>query len=236
MSRKFLMACDNKAKKEDIMSYHFARLPILLFTAFVFSFVSCASTSDTPQTPEDKASLELRSKWADELSHVDRLDNADIKKVQAIPPLAFSFDNLVFNPFAVTEDFKRDYPNDLKQFESSMMDHLKLKKTFENVSKKADTTFPGKTVYVDGKILDMRIASENARFWGGALAGTSFMNVYIELTDASTKEIVHQKIVTTQGNPMAAAWSFGASDRNLTYDMGKIVGEYLFTIIPSSEE
>ena len=82
----------------------------------------------------------------------------------------------------------------------------------------------------------MRIAGGSARFWGGALAGTSFMNIYIKLTDTSTQEIIHQKIITTQGNPYAAAWSFGASDRNLPYDMGNIVGEYLFTIIPSSQE
>jgi len=218
------------------MNYRFSRLSNLLFVALVLSFISCASTSETPQTPEDRASQELRSKWADELSHVDKLENVDMEKVQAIPPLTVSFDNLVFNSFAMTEDFKRDYPNDLKQFETSMMDHLKLTKAYENVSKKSATPYPGKTVYIEGKILDMRIAGESARFWGGALAGTSFMNVYIELTDASTEEIIHQKIVTTQGNPMAAAWSFGATDRNLSSDLGKIVGEYLFTIIPSSQE
>jgi len=110
-----------------------------------------------------------------------------------------------------------------------------LKNTFENVSKKTGREFPGKTVYIEGKVLDMRIASGAARFWGGAFAGTSFMNIYIKLTDAFSGKIIHQKIITTEGNPIAAAWSFGASDRNLPYDMGKIVGEYLFTIIPKNK-
>ena len=213
------------------MNYSFSRLFHLLIVASVLFLLSCAST---PETPEDRAEADLKAKWADELSHVDRLDDADIEKVKATPPLTVSFDNLVFNPFETTDLIKRDYANELRQFETSMIDHLKLKNVFKNVSKKADGEYPGKTVNIEGKILDMRIASGSARFWGGALAGTSFMNIYIKLTDASTEEIIHQKILTTQGNPMAAAWTFGSTDRSLPYDMGKVVGEYLFTIIPSS--
>ena len=214
------------------MHYYLSRLFNLLIVAFVFSFISCAST---PQTPEDRAAEDVKAKWADELSHVDRLDNVDIKKVKERPPLTTSFDNLIFNPFETTDVLKRDYANDIRQFETNMIDHLKLKNAFSNVSKKNDRKYPGKTVDIEGKILDMRIASGAARFWGGALAGTSFMNIYIKLTDASTGKIIHQQIITTQGNPFAAAWTFGASDRNLPYDMGKIVGEYLFTIIPSNK-
>ena len=94
---------------------------------------------------------------------------------------------------------------------------------------------PGKSIFVDMKVVDMRIASAQARFWGGAFAGNSYMDVLLELRDADSARIVHKKVLSTMNNAMGAAWTFGASDRSLPSDLGTLMGEYIFRIVPGTE-
>ena len=94
---------------------------------------------------------------------------------------------------------------------------------------------PGKSVFVDMKVVDIRIAGTQARFWGGAFAGNSYMDVLLELRDADGEVVVHKKVLSTTNNALAAAWTFGASDRNLPSDLGTLMGEYIFRIVPSTE-
>jgi hypothetical protein len=58
------------------------------------------------------------------------------------------------------------------------------------------------------------------------------MDVYLKLTDASTKKVVHEKVITTNNNAFASSWAIG-SENSLPMDMGKIVGEYLATVVPA---
>ncbi len=85
------------------------------------------------------------------------------------------------------------------------------------------------------KVVDMRIAGAQARFWGGAFAGNSYMDILLELRDADSKEVIHKKILSTTNNAMAAAWTFGSSDRSLPSDLGTLIGEYIFRIVPGTK-
>ena len=78
----------------------------------------------------------------------------------------------------------------------------------------------------------MRIVSTSARVWAGAMAGSSFVELYLKLTDASSQKIVHEKIIATSYNAFTSAWSMGAENA-LPYDMGKIIGEYISTVVPT---
>ncbi len=93
----------------------------------------------------------------------------------------------------------------------------------------------GKSVLVDMKVVDMRIAGGAARFWGGALVGNSFMDVLLELRDADTEEVIHRKVLSTSNNALGAAWTFGASDKSLPSDLGTLIGEYIFRIVHSTK-
>lgn len=97
------------------------------------------------------------------------------------------------------------------------------------------SNLPGKSVFVDLKVVDMRIAGSQARFWGGAFAGNSYMDVLLELREADSEAVVHKKVLSTTGNAMAAAWTFGASDKTLPSDLGTLIGEYIFRIVPGTK-
>jgi len=116
-----------------------------------------------------------------------------------------------------------------------MISQLQSKGAYQHVTDDTNKKLSGKNVLVDMKIVDMRIASGSARFWGGAFAGNSFMDVLIELRDADTEEVVHRKVLSTSNNAFGAAWSFGGSDRSLPSDLGTLIGEYIFRIVPSAK-
>ncbi len=82
-------------------------------------------------------------------------------------------------------------------------------------------------VMVDAHVTSLRIVSGAARFWGGAFAGSSEMSVTVKLTDGATGAQIVEKAIDSATNAMGAAWTGGATDRSLPYDMGGIIGEYV---------
>ena len=113
------------------------------------------------------------------------------------------------------------------------MSHLKAKNAYRKVTEDKDAALIGRVLFADLEVIDMRIASTAARIWGGAFAGASYMKVLIRLTDGATRKVVHEKVLSTTTNPFGAAWTMGASDQTLPMDFGKVIGEYLYTIVPS---
>jgi hypothetical protein len=190
---------------------------------FVLSLVSCAGGPATTKTEP-----------ADTVSGVEEIELGSVEEIQQRAPLAAKFDNIVLRRFETTEEYQRDYPDALIQCKTALLSHLKAKNTYRTVTDDGGAKLAGKSLLVDLKIVDMRIASGAARFWGGALAGASYMKLLARLTDGATGQLVHEKILSSTTNPFGAAWTMGASDRTLPMDFGRILGEYLYTIVPSA--
>jgi hypothetical protein len=171
-----------------------------------------------------------------EYVNVSKLEGVTIETVQKEPKLSVAYDNIVLNPLQASPQFFSDYPDLSIQFQIGVLSQLKGKKIFKRVesveAKDALAGFNGDTLIVDTTVTDMRIVSTGARIWVGAFAGSSYMNIYVKLTDASTQKVVLEKIVTTLNNAFASAWAMG-SENSIPMDMGKIIGEYLATIVPS---
>jgi hypothetical protein len=81
------------------------------------------------------------------------------------------------------------------------------------------------------KVIDMRIASDAAHFW----VGDSFMDVLLELRDADTEEVVHQKVLSTSNKALGIDWSFSGSGRSLPSEFGTLIGEYIFRVAPGTK-
>lgn len=86
-------------------------------------------------------------------------------------------------------------------------------------------------ITVDAHVTNLRIVGGAARFWGGAFAGKSEMSVRVRLTDGSTGAVILERVIDSTTNAMGAAWSGGASDRSLPYDMGGIIGELVIDTV-----
>jgi len=79
---------------------------------------------------------------------------------------------------------------------------------------------------VDATLTSLRIVGGAGRFWGGALAGRSNMNMTVKLTDANGSVIAEKELIGAP-NALASAWSFGGADRSLSQKMGFLLGDFI---------
>ena len=166
-------------------------------------------------------------------SGVEKLELASVEEMVAGAPLAAKYDNIIIGKFESSAQIKTDYPKAVSDCEEQMVNQLKSKKSYKNVTNDGAKKFSGKTAMVDLEIIDMRITSSSARMWGGVFVGSSFMDVMVKVRDAGSKKILHQKLLSTSNSAWAASYSGGSSDQSLPADFGVLVGEYLSKIIPA---
>jgi len=85
----------------------------------------------------------------------------------------------------------------------------------------------GRKLLVQPSLVSLRIVSGGARFWAGALAGDSNIDMDLKLVDADTGAVVGQPRINKGVGGMAGGWSVGATDRNLLDYIAAISSQYL---------
>ena len=136
------------------------------------------------------------------------------------------YKRIVVNP--PTVDKKIEEPEQVPQtFHTAMLGGLQSKNIFESVMGDPKLGSQPGTLAIEANIDDMRIVGGGARFWGGAMAGNSYMAIRVKAKDGATGALVGENIVRSDNNAYAAAWSGGASDRSLPEDMAGIVNDWV---------
>jgi hypothetical protein len=144
------------------------------------------------------------------------------------------YDVIIFQRFEVDSKIEADYPGAVAECEKGAISELQSRRLFSTIAKEeTGVRYSPQTLLVQPKVNSLRIVSGAARFWGGALVGSSDMVVSLKMIDAASGMVVHEKVLSTANNPFAAAWTLGGSDRSLPSDMGKIISEYIVSIIPA---
>jgi hypothetical protein len=85
----------------------------------------------------------------------------------------------------------------------------------------------GGTLLIEPRLQRLKIVSGGARFWAGAWAGDSFIDLDLVLTNKETGDVVGDVRVYRDADSMTGAWSVGKSDQNLDEYIVSIVSEYL---------
>ncbi|MBU1137621.1 MAG: DUF4410 domain-containing protein, partial [Proteobacteria bacterium] len=142
--------------------------------------------------------------------------------------------NIIIRNFTSSAQIQTDYQKSVQDCKTHIIDQLKNKKAYKNVTD-SSKKLSGKSAVVDLKIVDMRITSGATRFWGGAFAGSSFMDVLVEVRSTGSDKILYKQILTTSNSAWAASYNGGSSDTSLPADFGTLIGEYLFKLIPASK-
>lgn len=83
------------------------------------------------------------------------------------------------------------------------------------------------TLVIKPKLVGLRIVSGGARFWAGAFAGNSFVDMNLVLENGESGEIISNVRVARNADAMSGAWSIGKSDQNLDEYVVSIVHKYL---------
>jgi hypothetical protein len=148
-------------------------------------------------------------------------------------PLEKKYDKIVFKKFQVDPKTEADYPGVVAECENTAITAIKSKNIFDLVEMENAGTKYTDALIVKTRIIDLRIVSGSARFWFGASAGGSEMSLLMELIDASTGNVVRKKALSTGSNPFASVMTGGGTDRSVSSDLGKMIGEYISLIQPN---
>ena len=188
-------------------------LKTLLLCSALFFLPSCVGTQNT-QTSQPQT--------------VEKSEQAPT--VQKLPQ---KYSVLLVTPFSIAPEYGKDYPKAAATLQQSMMDGLKSKKIFTRIAMlDKGTKIKGNALIIKADITKMRIASTSARFWGGPFVGSSGIELELQLIDDATGKVVRTKKMSSWNNSWAASWNFGASDRSLLDDVGKIMAEYITQAMP----
>jgi hypothetical protein len=83
------------------------------------------------------------------------------------------------------------------------------------------------TLVVQPRLESLRVVSGGARFWAGAFAGDSTIDIDLAMTDDTTGQQVAKPRITLKADAMTGGWSIGKSDENLLDYIASVAYEYM---------
>ena len=133
-------------------------------------------------------------------------------------------ENFTISPKGVDE---KEAAAHLAESQSSCVNELTKSGLFDNVKSGPKGAASGSGLIAQGELTKLRIVGGAARFWVGGLAGRSNMTLHVKVVDAVTGKVVAEKDIDEDTNPIAGAWSLGASDRGLPEKVGSLIAQYV---------
>ena len=183
--------------------------------------------------PELLAAFTTKIEPADSAFYGNRIEDATIENVRKAKPLNVSYRDIVFNRFEISKTLKQRYPEAATNCKQSIINHLRKVSAFDHVSDAPASSYPEKTCLVDGLIEDMYVSSRATRLFFGPISKIPFMKVRIKLTDAETKTVFHEMVISSDTDIYWTRVTVGNIDAFIPEEVGKIIGEYINTILPS---
>lgn len=137
-----------------------------------------------------------------------------------------AFSSYELRPITLSDKIKSE-PEKVEQ--AAVLDQKineKLLPLFADWSSSDDTGRSG-TLIVQPELVSLRIVSGGARFFAGAFAGGSKIDMDLVLIDSSTNDVIAKPRITKDAGAMTGAWSIGQSDKNLHDYISHIAYQYL---------
>lgn len=174
-------------------------------------------------------------KQADPANPAVQTSQADSTAAPVVKKLEKPYDNLMFSTFTAKPEIAKDYPQAAKEVQHGMMTSLQMEDRFKKViTASEEQPATGDTLIIKADITEMRIVSTSARIWGGPMAGSSGVELNLQLIDSATKKIVREEKMSSWNNAWGASWS--GSDNTLLDDMGKVVAKYVVDSMPEKKD
>jgi hypothetical protein len=113
-----------------------------------------------------------------------------------------------------------------------------VRKIQENVDLKANpllqgwntagaNTSPGRTLVFTPAVTEIKFIGGGARFWAGALAGSSAVILKVTITEKETGKIIATPIFYARAAAMGGAWTFGSTDNLMLVRVAGRFTDYL---------
>lgn len=175
--------------------------PILLITLFM---MGCAPSQET-------------------LNTTAQVESARLAKPDK--PLS-SFANYELKPMALSAEVmeKADKVEESGILEAKIQE--KLQPLFSEWAAAGGTDRAG-TLIVQPRLVKLRIVGGGARFFAGAFAGDSFIDLDLTLIDGTDNSVIANPRIMRNADAMGGAWSVGKTDDNLHDYVAYIVHQYM---------
>jgi len=154
------------------------------------------------------------------------------------PKLQVAYQRILVLPVDIGAKLAKDYPQAAADCRQGLIERLTETKRFQvnPIDAVPAKAIEHDTLIAKLVITDMRITSKAARFWGGPMVGSSYVNLKMTLTDSHTGQMIREKEFSTYNNAMAAAlmagWTWNSTDASIPKDMGSIIGDYIIAVVP----
>ena len=90
----------------------------------------------------------------------------------------------------------------------------------------ADEKAPKNALLIEPHVNEIKFIGGAARFWAGALAGSSGINMSAKFTDTKTNKEVANPTFYQHADSRAGAWSFGGADNAMLHRIANLIGDY----------
>jgi hypothetical protein len=107
-----------------------------------------------------------------------------------------------------------------------------IRPTLDGWAAAAPAPAKGRTLVIQPTVVSLRIVGGGARFWLGAMAGDSTIDVDLQLIDKATGKAIAKERIAKSSGGMSGAWSMGTTDKNLTQYVIDIANAYLVKYHP----
>jgi len=144
----------------------------------------------------------------------------------AVPTQSFSsFSRFLLNPM-ILDDMTRSKPEKTQvasQLESKIEGRVSpLLQEWTQNPKVSD-----RTLTITPELYELHVVSSGARFWVGAMAGDSRIDMVLTIVDAESHDVIAKPRIILTASAMGGGWSVGSTDRNLLNYVADITYEYL---------
>ena len=155
----------------------------------------------------------------------DPYATAEFETAPAVNAADLAYRAILFEEFTIPAEWEaKARPLATATLDRAIL-RLNMTGAFTKVARKQDPLPEEPYLLVKANLLNYRMVSTKARFFGGAIAGTSYITYKVEVLDGKSGEVKFQREISTENNAFAAAWSF--NDKNLPTFLGNVFGDYL---------
>lgn len=159
----------------------------------------------------------------------DVVDYVEAKQITNPPPSVAlnTFDKFEISPLAMGAPYAGQAANEdaKKRLQTSLDEKVQPMLAQWNAADAKNS--PPKTLKIEPTIRHVKFIGGAARFWAGAAAGGSAALITVKLTDAATGEVIGEPEFYQHANKFGAAYSFGATDKNMLGREAELIADYL---------
>ena len=150
---------------------------------------------------------------------------AEYEIAPAVDVAALEYRSILFENCTVPPEWEAKARKLVTATQDKAIIRLSSTRAFSTIARKQSPLPEDPYIVVKWTLLNYRMVGGKTRFFAGAAAGTSYITYRVRVHDGKSDTLLFQREISTENNPIAAAWSF--NDKNLPTFLGNVLADYL---------